>query len=104
MILFPLSSFRESGKKPKGVDRMLKRIDKYIPASVDVSRLRTAKTATPLTVTLNGNAIDMDVIAAYMDNDIREDLHMQLAPCDPQVFLDAYCAAHYKVFEEEFAI
>jgi len=88
---------------------MLKRIDKYIPASVDVSRLRTAKTGTPLTdrlakVTLNGNAIDMDVIAAYMDNDIREDLHMELAPCDPQVFIDAYCAAHYKVYEEEFAI
>ena len=88
---------------------MLKRIDKYLPQSVDVSRLRTAKTATPLTdrlatVTLNGDAIDMDIVAHYMDDDIREDLHMQLAPCDPQVFVDAYCAAHYKVYEEEFAI
>jgi hypothetical protein len=44
---------------------MLKRIDKYLSQSVDVNRLRTAKTGTPLTdrlakVTLNGNAIDMD--------------------------------------------
>lgn len=88
---------------------MLKRIDKYIPASVDVSRLRTAKTGTPLTdrlakVTLNGQRYDINIVAHYMDDDIREDLHMQLAPCDPQVFIDAYCAAHYKVYEEEFAI
>ena len=88
---------------------MLKRIDKYLSQSVDVSRLGTAKTATPLTdrlakVTLNGNAIDMDIVAHHMDDSIREDLHMELAPCDPQVFLDAYCAAHLKVFEEEFAI
>ena len=88
---------------------MLKRIDKHLSQSVDVTSLRKVRTSTPLTdrlakVTLNGNAIDMDVIAAYMDNDIREDLHMQLAPCDPQVFIDAYCAAHYKVYEEEFAI
>lgn len=33
---------------------------------------------------------DMDVIASYMDDEIREDLHADLAPCAPEEFLNAY--------------
>lgn len=33
----------------------------------------------------------MDVIATYMDDEIREYLHSALAPCHPGVFLTAYC-------------
>jgi hypothetical protein len=29
----------------------------------------------------------------YMDEDIREDIHLRLAPCAPQEFWDAYAAA-----------
>jgi len=32
----------------------------------------------------------MDTIASYMDDDIREDLHEKLAPCDNIDFLKAY--------------
>lgn len=32
----------------------------------------------------------MDAIATYMDDDIREDLHFKPAPCDPELFLSEY--------------
>lgn len=33
---------------------------------------------------------ELDTIATYMDDDIREDLHFELAPCTPEEFLKAY--------------
>ena len=41
----------------------------------------------------------MDTIASYMDDDIREDLHGDLAPCKPEEFLVAY-AKRDENFEE----
>ena len=32
----------------------------------------------------------MDIIATYMNDDIREDLHFRLAPCEPDLFLREY--------------
>lgn len=32
----------------------------------------------------------MDTIASYMNDDIREELHFKLAPCDNRTFLKAY--------------
>lgn len=32
----------------------------------------------------------MDIIATYMDDDIRERLHFELAPCEPEEFLKRY--------------
>lgn len=32
----------------------------------------------------------MDTIATYMNDDIREDLHSRLAPCEPDFFLREY--------------
>lgn len=32
----------------------------------------------------------MDVIATYMNDEIREDLHQELAPCNPDEFLTRY--------------
>ena len=49
----------------------------------------------------------MDNIAAYMDDNIREDLHSKLAPCEPELFLQEYIKKDPK-FErfllEEFGI
>ena len=33
---------------------------------------------------------NMDVIATYMDDDIRERVHFELAPCTPMEFLRCY--------------
>lgn len=32
----------------------------------------------------------MDIIATYMDDEIRERLHSEMAPCEPEDFLRAY--------------
>lgn len=34
---------------------------------------------------------ELSVIATYMDNDIREKVHFELAPCTPYEFLKRYC-------------
>lgn len=33
---------------------------------------------------------DLDVIATYMNDEIRENLHFDMAPCSPEDFLKAY--------------
>ena len=32
----------------------------------------------------------MDTIASYMDDEKREDVHLELAPCEPEEFLKRY--------------
>ena len=32
----------------------------------------------------------MDIIASYMDDDKRETVHAELAPCEPEEFLTRY--------------
>lgn len=45
-----------------------------------------------------------DVVVSYMDDDIREVLHSELAPCTQQDFFRAYVAAHKNRFGEDFWI
>ena len=46
--------------------------------------------------------IDFDAAVNIMDDDLREQLHMDLAPCTDQEFFDAYCKLHLETFGEEF--
>lgn len=32
----------------------------------------------------------LDIIATYMDDEIREQVHSELAPCTPEAFLNRY--------------
>ena len=32
----------------------------------------------------------LDIIATYMDDEIREDVHIELTPCTPEEFLRRY--------------
>ena len=36
------------------------------------------------------NTEEMENIATYMNDEIREDLHFEMAPCEPVEFLRAY--------------
>lgn len=45
-----------------------------------------------------------DVAVQLMDDDIREDVHIDLAPCTDEEFLAEYCKRHYEKFGEEFTI
>lgn len=39
-----------------------------------------------------------------MDDEIREELHAEMAPCTDQEFFDAYLDRHYAKYGEEFTI
>lgn len=45
-----------------------------------------------------------DAIVNMMDDELREDLHMELAPCAEQEFFDAYAKAHAERFGEEWEL
>lgn len=55
-------------------------------------------------VTLDGEIRDIDDISVYMDDEIRERVHRELAPCKSQDFLDRYCKCHEEKFGEKFTI
>lgn len=49
----------------------------------------------------------LDVIATYMNDDIRESLHYELVPCEPEVFLGEYIKrdpGFEKLLHSEFGI
>lgn len=54
--------------------------------------------------TRNGQEIDFDDAVFYMDDEIREALHMKMAPCEDQEFFTAYEKAHKEKFGEDFEI
>lgn len=45
-----------------------------------------------------------EAAVALMDDDIREALHAELAPCGDAEFLAAYMAAHYNKYGEFFSV
>ena len=55
-------------------------------------------------VLLNGYEVDFDVVVNMMDDEIREELHNELAPCTDQEFVDAYVEAHEAKYGEQFEI
>lgn len=52
----------------------------------------------------DGIEIDFEAAANLMDDEIRENLHNELAPCSDQAFFDAYRDAHYAKFDEIFVV
>lgn len=51
-----------------------------------------------------GIEFDFDFAVSMMDDEIREKLHNEIAPCSEQEFFDAYAAEHEKVFCEEWEL
>ena len=45
-----------------------------------------------------------DAAVGLMDDDLRERLHAELAPCSDAAFLTAYMAAHLEVYGEPFVV
>lgn len=45
-----------------------------------------------------------EVLVMYMDDDIREEIHMELAPCADEEFLEAYKEKHFAKYGEEFVV
>ena len=55
-------------------------------------------------ITMNGHEVDFDTAVALMDDELREELHAEIAPCDEQKFIDAYCEKHFAKYGKEFTV
>jgi hypothetical protein len=55
-------------------------------------------------VLISGKYYDFDTVVNLMDDDIREYLHMQLAPCSEQEFINTYLQWHFMKYNQEFVI
>lgn len=50
-----------------------------------------------------GREIDYDAAVNLMDDELREEIAAEIAPCTDQEFIEAYARAHEERFGEEFA-
>jgi hypothetical protein len=50
----------------------------------------------------NGHEIDYDAAVNLMDDDLREEVHSEIAPCSEADFFRAYCERHRQMHGEEF--
>lgn len=57
-----------------------------------------------MVINSNGVSIDYDAAVALMDDDIREAVAADLAPCTEQAFFDAYCKAHLAKYGKEWEL
>ena len=55
-------------------------------------------------VQVNNHMVDFDAVIQLMDDEIREEIHQELAPCTKQEFVDAYVQRHREKFGEEFTV
>ena len=65
---------------------------------------RAALIASNLVINPYGLEIDWDAAGALMDDDIREEVHAELAPCTPQAFFDRYCQLHAERYGEPWEL
>lgn len=59
---------------------------------------------TTMVINSNGTPINYDAAVALMDDDLREELAGDFAPCTEQEFFNAYCTAHLAKYGKEFEI
>ena len=55
-------------------------------------------------INVNGTEIDFDVAVNMMDDELREQIHDDIAPCTYQEFFSAYEKAHFDKFGEEWEL
>lgn len=51
-----------------------------------------------------GQVEEFSTFEHYMDDEIRERVAWEIAPCTDQEFLNRYVELHYEIFVEEFQI
>ena len=55
-------------------------------------------------INMNGTEINYESAVELMDDELREELHMDLAPCTDQEFFTAYEKAHAEKYGEEWEL
>ena len=51
-----------------------------------------------------GDSFRFDVAASLMDDEVREAVHAEMAPCSNQEFFDAYCISHRELFGDNWCL
>lgn len=51
-----------------------------------------------------GQVEEFSTFEHYMDDELRERVAWELAPCNDKDFMDRYVYLHYETFAEEFVI
>lgn len=54
--------------------------------------------------TIDGQQVDFDAAVILMEDEIRERLHSEMAPCGEQEFYDAYAAEDRARFGSDFVV
>jgi len=57
-----------------------------------------------MNVQIAGQQVDFETAVNLMDDELRERLHMEIAPCGEQEFADAYCREHALKFGAPFIV
>lgn len=78
-----------------------KQIAYEIAYDADVIVEELAKQAAQYVQDENGRMINYDAAVELMDDDLREQLHREIAPCTNQEFYNAYVKAHAAKFNGE---
>lgn len=55
-------------------------------------------------IELNGSTADFNTCVALMDDDLREEIHADIAPCTKQQFINEYCKRHFAKYGADFEI
>lgn len=55
-------------------------------------------------INMSGTEINFDAAVSLMDDEIREEIHADLAPCTEQEFFAAYEKAHAEKFGEQWEL
>lgn len=55
-------------------------------------------------IELNNCTTDFNSCVVLMDDELREEIHSELAPCSEQQFIDEYCKRHFAKYGAEFEI
>lgn len=80
---------QEKGIDPFYVSVILEKCDAWI-----------ARNSASIVTNSFGCEIDYKVAECNMDDEIREELHNELAPCDDQLFFDEYAKKHFEKYNE----
>lgn len=67
---------------------------------IEFAKNITNGTEDSLVINEYGQLIHYDVAVNMMDDDLRNELHFELAPCTDQEFFEAYAKAHQEKFDE----
>lgn len=99
-IAYAAKGLFEDGGRAAGREEVKKEYD-LTDWEADVMADELEKLADKYVQDEDGRTVDYAAAVELMDDDLREQLHMEMAPCTNQEFYDAYVKAHAAKYNGE---